>query len=230
MSLVIGHRGNPALFPDNTLAGFMSAIEVADMAELDVRHTADGIAVLSHDPMIADRTVVETSFDELSLLDIGGGHQVVRFDDLLDAVGNFPINIEIKNHPSDPDYDSSHRFAVQAAGLARANDMVTSFDWPTMQAIRSAHPSIRTGLLVAPDQPFSTAAEAARAGGHQAISLHWTTLADQPSTLVESATDLEIYVWTVNDPDVARALATSGVTGIISDDPAAIRDAIEGIP
>jgi len=205
----------------------MSAIEVADMAELDVRRTADGVAVLSHDPRIAGKTVIEMPYDELSRLDIGDGHRVVRFEDLLDAIGDFPINIEIKNHSHDPDYDPSHRFAVQAAGLARATDIVTCFDWATMQSIRSAHPSVRTGLLVDPDQPFRAATEAATAGGHQGISVHWTALADDPGSVVESAPDLEIYSWTVNDPEVAMALTGAGVTGIISDDPAAMRAATE---
>lgn len=227
MSLVIGHRGNPALFPDNSHAGFMSAIEVADMAELDVRRTADGIAVLSHDPTIAGRPVIEMPYDELAQLDIGGGHQVVRFEDLLDAIGDFPLNIEIKNHSRDPDYDPSHGFAVQAAGLARATDIVTCFDWATMQSIRSAHPTIRTGLLVDPDRSFLEATEAARAAGHQGVSVHWTAFADDPGSIVESAPDLEIYSWTVNDPEVAIALTSAGVTGIISDDPAAIRAATE---
>ncbi len=226
MTLIVGHRGNPALFPDNSLEGFLSAREVADMAETDVRRTADGVAVLSHDPVVAGVTIFERSFDELVELDIGAGHHLVRFDELLGRIGDFPINIEVKNHPTDADYDPTFRFAVEAARRARDIDIVTCFDWPTMEAIRSFHPSLRTGLLVDRDQSLRGAIEAARGGGHRGLSVHWTTLGANPE-MIAANPDLEIFVWTVNDPAVALTLADEGVTGIISDDPAAIGAAVQ---
>ncbi|WP_428492040.1 glycerophosphodiester phosphodiesterase [Rhodopila sp.] len=48
-----GHRGARALFPENTLEGFLaaSALGVSGF-ELDVAMTADGVVVLSHDPAL----------------------------------------------------------------------------------------------------------------------------------------------------------------------------------
>jgi glycerophosphoryl diester phosphodiesterase len=48
-----GHRGARGLLPENTIASFQRALqEGADTLELDVMLTADGVAVVSHDPAL----------------------------------------------------------------------------------------------------------------------------------------------------------------------------------
>ena len=46
---VAAHRGNSKYFPENTLCAFRSAIELkADMVEIDLHMTADGVLILMH--------------------------------------------------------------------------------------------------------------------------------------------------------------------------------------
>ena len=53
--LVIGHRGASAAHPENTLAAFAGAADLgADWVELDVRRSADGVAVVHHDADLPD--------------------------------------------------------------------------------------------------------------------------------------------------------------------------------
>ncbi|HTI79907.1 MAG TPA: glycerophosphodiester phosphodiesterase family protein [Acetobacteraceae bacterium] len=48
-----GHRGARGLFPENTLTGFIGALAIGvDTLELDVTLTADGVVVVSHDPLL----------------------------------------------------------------------------------------------------------------------------------------------------------------------------------
>jgi glycerophosphoryl diester phosphodiesterase len=48
-----GHRGARALFPENTVEGFLAAAALGVEAfELDVSMTADGVVVVSHDPAL----------------------------------------------------------------------------------------------------------------------------------------------------------------------------------
>lgn len=48
--LVIGHRGAPAVLPEHTLAGYRRAVDDgADVIEVDVRPSADGVLVARHD-------------------------------------------------------------------------------------------------------------------------------------------------------------------------------------
>ncbi len=43
--LVGAHRGMRLEYPDNTIAGMVAATRIADLAETDLRRTADGVAV-----------------------------------------------------------------------------------------------------------------------------------------------------------------------------------------
>src|SRR5213595_2788922 len=54
--LLGGHRGNPAEYPENTLASFRSAIELGvDLIECDVHRSEDGRLPVIHDHLL-DRT------------------------------------------------------------------------------------------------------------------------------------------------------------------------------
>lgn len=75
-SFIIGHRGNYAEAPDNTLRSIASAAENgADIIEIDVRMTLDGVLVLCHNKIapLAGRTqytVAETEWSILSSMEI----------------------------------------------------------------------------------------------------------------------------------------------------------------
>ena len=221
--LVGGHRGLRVEFPDNTVAGILAAREVCDLVELDTRRTSDGVIVLSHDPELGGHVVIETSWAGLENIDLGGGHHPARFEQLLDVIGSFPLDIEIKNNPEDPDFDESFAFPLRVAGLARPQDVVTSFHWQTIDAIRSAYPDLRTGLLT--DLSLDAAASWALARGHQVVAPHWSLLGEEPDSTLSPVLEegLDVVVWTVNDEDRAVTFAKCGVSTIISDDPGRIR-------
>src|SRR5215208_5368632 len=57
---IVGHRGNAAHAPENTMESFRQALAAgAECIELDVRQSADGVPVLIHDPTL-DRTTDAT--------------------------------------------------------------------------------------------------------------------------------------------------------------------------
>ena len=77
-----------------------------------MRLTADGVPVISHDADVSRRTdgsgfVHELTLAEIKRLDAGGGAEVPTLLDALDLLtGRAGIDIEIKNIPGDPDFDS----------------------------------------------------------------------------------------------------------------------------
>ena len=55
--IMIGHRGNPGVAPENTLSGFIKAYENgADVFEIDVEVTKDGQVIIMHDSTITRTT------------------------------------------------------------------------------------------------------------------------------------------------------------------------------
>ncbi|QQG66274.1 glycerophosphodiester phosphodiesterase [Desulfobulbus oligotrophicus] len=50
--IIIAHRGHRACFPENTLCAFAASLGRCDMIELDVRLSADGVAVVFHDQLL----------------------------------------------------------------------------------------------------------------------------------------------------------------------------------
>ena len=75
--LVIAHRGNSMHAPEDTIESFRQGVALgADGIEFDVRLSADGVAVLMHDPMLERTTdgsgpVAARTAAELATLDAG---------------------------------------------------------------------------------------------------------------------------------------------------------------
>jgi glycerophosphoryl diester phosphodiesterase len=76
-SILIAHRGEPETWPENSLPGFQSVLEAgARLIETDVQITADGIAILSHDPSVSritgtDLQIPATDYKTLQALPAG---------------------------------------------------------------------------------------------------------------------------------------------------------------
>ena len=224
---VIGHRGWPARYPDNTLSGFAAAAAVADAIETDIRRSGDGKLVLSHDPEIGGLPVESNAWATLGEVDLGGGHHPVLLDECLASLPDFPIMFEVKNMPHEPGFEPDHRLALETATRVRETDMLTSFHWPTVDAVHRQFPEIRTGVVVGKEASLSDAIEHCLQVGHRLLAPAWSLLTGgETADLVDSG--LDAFVWTVNDPGLAIELAAAGATGIITDDPgliAAARDA-----
>lgn len=93
MVLAVAHRGDPYVHRENTLPSVASALaKGADVVEVDVRLTRDGVPVLLHDATLermwgADVPVASLTFDEVAEL-TGGG--VPRLADALALLGEHP--------------------------------------------------------------------------------------------------------------------------------------------
>jgi glycerophosphoryl diester phosphodiesterase len=76
-TMLIGHRGEPSSYPENSLLGFEAVLQAgATCIETDVQLTADGVPVLSHDPDVLkltghDHVVMQTDYATLSQLPAG---------------------------------------------------------------------------------------------------------------------------------------------------------------
>src|SRR6478735_8478443 len=105
--LVLAHRGASAQAPQNTLEAFALARTLgADGVELDVRHTADDMLVVHHDPDAegigllagADFATVRAAQPALPTL----AEALAQCEGML-------VNVEIKCLPWEPDADLPDR-------------------------------------------------------------------------------------------------------------------------
>jgi glycerophosphoryl diester phosphodiesterase len=165
--LVVAHRGASARVPENTIAAFQAAVEEgADVVELDVRLTEDGIPVVLHDPDVTSTTdgtgyVHQLTLAEVKRLDASPGererHEVPTLAEALEAIGGAGVNLEIKNLPGEPAFDSPREATLEAAvgilGEVRFEGpvLVSSFNWLTIERARELAPGVRVGTWVVDD-------------------------------------------------------------------------------
>ncbi|MFT5357750.1 MAG: glycerophosphoryl diester phosphodiesterase [Polyangiales bacterium] len=232
----IGHRGtgntssgNP--FPENTIESFLqAATEGAQMVELDVTHSADGVLVVIHDARV-DRTtdgsgcVAEMSLSDLQSLDAGFGTAmegtgvvIPTLAQVLDAV-DVDINIEVKIHDSCPTIDVPR--VAQDIASAIASDtkerriIVSSFDAEMLVAVQNVDPSIYLGLLTI----LLDDAEVAAAAGFSSLNVISFILSDVEEVRRIQDMGLDVIVWTENEPANMADFMTWGVDMIITDEP-----------
>lgn len=240
---VIGHRGNAAHAPENTLTSLCQAIAAgADAVEFDVRLTRDGHVVLHHDPTV-DRTsdgtgaVRDKTLAELCMLDYGyrfttdGGAtypwrgrrvRVATLTEALETLPFAPFVLEVKA----PEASAETLRLLRHLG-ARARCIVGSFDLRALAPFRAA--GFATGAARA--EAVRLLWRAARPGGPAALPFQALVIPPAfrglPLPLgrlarMARAGGAPTHVWTVDDPAQAQRLWASGVQGIISNDPAAM--------
>lgn len=225
--LVIAHRGASAAHPPgNTVEAFRAARALgADWVELDVRRLADGALAVHHDAHLPDGRALH----ELRAADLPAW--VPLLDAALEACAGLGVNVEIKNHPSDPGWDDTAAVVDAVVPVLSAEEptrwLVTSFDLATVDRVRELAPDLPTGFLVF-DVADPAAAVAAAAGhGHRALN-PWDPFVD--AELVERCGEagLELYPWTVDDPVRMAELVDLGVAGIITNHPEVLRSVVDG--
>ena len=101
-----GHRGSSVRADGNTIAGFERAHAAgADIIEMDLRTTSDGVAVVYHDPSIKRSTtgcsgvISEMTLAEVHTCRVGGQWALPTFEAVLQwADGRVVLNAEFKDH------------------------------------------------------------------------------------------------------------------------------------
>ncbi|MCP2032793.1 glycerophosphoryl diester phosphodiesterase [Okibacterium sp. HSC-33S16] len=225
---VFAHRGLALGVPENTLAAFQAAIDVgAEYIETDVHATADGIAVLVHDPDVTVDGVVHTVRDltlhELSEVDLGGGHRVPTLAAALNRFGSTRFNIDVKSeHAPEP---TAH--AIRAAS-ATDRVLVTSFD--ERRRVRAID-QLTAVTSSASSRLVTRALIGAKAGSVEVVrrSLAGVPVVQIPerhrniqlvtprSLSTMHRAGVEVHVWTVNDVSDMERLLALGVDGLITD-------------
>ena len=210
----VAHRGSPRERLENTLPGFLLALEHgADGIELDVHVTRDGEVVVHHDFDVAGRAVSGLSGEEVRAVTLADGARVPLLSDVLRAIADRAVvYVELKGH----------RIERQVAEVLQTHGCryaMHSFDHEMIARVRRLHPGMPRGILV--DRGTAGVLEKLPRVVEQTrprdVWPHYT-LVDDRFMAAAAALDLRVIPWTVNSPEAARRLKTLGVAGICTDD------------
>ncbi|MBL9173630.1 MAG: hypothetical protein JNL10_08855 [Verrucomicrobiales bacterium] len=245
--LVIAHRGYSSMAPENTLPAFERALAAgADLIELDYHHTRDGQLIVIHDDTL-DRTtdaaqrwggrnlrVSDRTLGELRELKAGAGfeppHPGTRLPTLAEAMaliqrGSVTL---IERKAGD---------AAACVELLRKQGLVNrvvvqSFDWDYLRDYRRLEPDQVLGALGPPGshegRKLSDAEKALSPSWLDEIRelgiqvAVWNRQVDAAAVQAAHARGLKVWVYTIDDPQVADALLAAGVDGIITNNPAIV--------
>lgn len=231
---ITAHRGLSAKAPENTLYAFSDAIDAgADLIELDVQQTKDGVLVVLHDQNLRRTTGVkkniwDVTYDEIRDLDAGSwfdpayaNARIPTLEETLQFVdGRIRLNIEIKptEHTS-PTLEQDVADLITTYGYTD-NCWVTSFSYGSLKRIKEANPEIRTGYImsVAYGQFYSLKYA-------DAFSLNKVFVTSQVVNSAHQA-GKQVFAWTVNSVSEVRSLCNLHVDSIITDDPVMVQDVV----
>jgi glycerophosphoryl diester phosphodiesterase len=247
--LVVAHRGASLLEPENTLAAFEAAAQAgADVVELDVRLTADGVPVVLHDADVAATTdgtgfVHELTVGQLKRLDASRGQgprqEVPTLEEALEVIGRggAAANLEIKNLPGEPGFDSPREAtlaaaveAVRSSGFGGAL-LVSSFNWLTIERAKELVPEVPTGFLTVAVVDAWAALVYVRTHDHDFVLPQTPALVAAGEGFVRDARreGVRVGTWVADGEDLLAKLFRWGVDAVATNDPAlavSVRDRV----
>lgn len=207
---LIGHRGAPTQRPENTLDGFLLAIEQgADAVELDVHATEDEEVIVVHDYDLEDGAINEMLWPEIAERE----PEIPKLEEVLESIGaRATVYVELKGAGIESlVIDVVRRFGKRYA--------LHSFDHKAIARVAKRASDIPRGVLIdaGTTNPIQAVHRAVAETGARDVWPHWSLVS---SDMMQAATELELRVlpWTVNSIDSARHLAKLGVAGICTDD------------
>jgi glycerophosphoryl diester phosphodiesterase len=231
---IIGHRGSPcAETPENTLSSVLAALAAgADGVEVDVRLTADDVAVCCHDPGLQRVAGVSRGLRSLTLADLAAvrvqGHQVPTVGAVAAAVPRGrTLVLDLK-----PEHRPRRLLQAVAAALEELPDdagtvVFSATDPSILDTCARLLPDAPRAVILQEGEPFSRVLAMALRRGDSAVHVPLRTVFASPELVqVARSHGLVVRVWTVNRAVDARLLKVLGVDAILTDVPATMRSAL----
>lgn len=248
--LVIAHQGGEGERPSNTLMAMQHAVDIgADVLEMDIHASSDGVIVLSHDETVdrfTDGTglIREKTFVELQLLDAaydwvptleqdnpdavpefrGQGVTMPALEEVFAAFPDMRMVIEIKQEsPSiaQPFCDLIREYGMEDQVI------VASFRPASIYEFRRLCPEVATSAVEEEIRPYFILNQVGLTRVYQPTA-HAFQVPEYSGSLhvvtqsfIDNLRPLGVVVqpWTINDDEGMRRMIALGVNGIITDYP-----------
>ena len=229
---IVAHRLCGTLAPENTLAALKKAASIGVKAvETDVMLTRDGVAVISHDPVLgravaSDAAVADITLTDLRELDAGirfgaawRGEKVPLLTEVIDFALSHGIFLNPEIKPSSDDLaDATARETVRVVRERFSGTswlLVSSFSRAALKAAQVAAPEIPRGLLLEGRVPaWETAAV-----DLQVRTVHPDDAMDATFAAKAHAHGWGVMAWTIDDPAEAQKLLGYGADALCTNRP-----------
>ena len=248
--VIQAHRGGALVngkptYPENTMPAFEKAAKNGFVLELDVKLTKDRVPVVIHDATldrvtpcsgeVVDRTLAQLSRCKVDVLGAEETlRQLPRGDPrrtpipkltqvlaLLKRTGR-KANIEIKNIPTDPDFDSTDSFArtvcnvIKRSGVPQRQLIIQSFFSPNLDVAKQLLPGADLSLLTI-GLLNDAGIDQADNNGYDWVSPQWPVSQDYVNRA--HAKGLRVVPYTIDKAADIRGAAAVGVDALITNDP-----------
>jgi glycerophosphoryl diester phosphodiesterase len=240
--LAFAHRGGAGDWPENTMVAFEHAVEMGyRYVETDVHVTADGVLVAFHDESldrVTDRAgrISDLPWSVVSAAEVAPPEgsaappaPIPRLDDILGSWPDLRVNI-------DPKHDASVGPLLAVLDRTAAWDRVgvgAFSDRRLARIRRQTNHRVCTGLGPADIARLRLASMGAPVGhfaaGCAQVPTHVRGRVLVDARFVEAAhrRDLQVHVWTIDDPVEMNRLLDLGVDGIMTDRPVVLKEALQ---
>jgi glycerophosphoryl diester phosphodiesterase len=213
--LAIAHRGDPIAFRENTIDAIRSALDCgADVVEIDVKTTADGVSMVLHDDSLLRLWEVDRDIRTMTAAEVAavGIPTLALFEGRSAAV---MVDMDSEEWAAAAQAEASR---VVASGRLRASQVIWCGDVEGMRQVRAADPEARI---------FLSWGEEARNGAPadrlvhdlrpEAFNPRWQVLESGGREWAASR-GIPVSCWTVDDAGVLARLLDNGVDAVISND------------
>ena len=217
----------------------------ADGVELDLWLSKDGKLIVFHDKDTkrfepVARAITNLTLAEARQIDVGSwkgvqfkGEPIPTLESILATIPKGKrIVLEIKDGPHlIPEFTR----VLKASGVEEKKLVVISFNFASLAASKQDWPQVDHYFLMdyqrdAKTQKFPELApliKRAKSAGFEGLNLSSKWPLPKEAVSEVKAAGLKMYVWTVDDADLARALASAGGDGITTNRPEWLRGQLE---
>lgn len=232
---IIAHRGASYLAPENSVASSKLAWELgADAVECDIYLSADNRIMVNHDGTTKrtsgkDYTIKNTPSDTLRKLDIGflkdpkyKGEKIPFLEEIIQAVpAGKELVVEIK---CGSEVLPELKKTINSYGKDRRFVFI-GFDFQTISDTKKAFPQNPCYWLCSNADLLKKNLPLVPKAGLEGISLSWNIISKE---VVNEAgkLNLELFSWTVDNPEEAKRLISYGVKGITTNRPGWLNEEI----
>jgi glycerophosphoryl diester phosphodiesterase len=235
-------KGKPIAL-ENALSAFKTArSRSADVVELDVHVSKDGVPFVIHDGTLDRTTDCSGPTAELTAAQLDDCHvNLLGTNDVFKSApgstepvprlaavlrwaksSGTRLNIEINHYPNEPSYDTSDKFvtaeldAIDNSGIAKSQVLLQSFLPGNLDPAKARG---YTTALITFSGANAQALSLAKSGGYQVLEPQWPVADAAGFVRRAHAAGRKVIPYTLDRTGDVRGARAAGVDGIITDDP-----------